>query len=173
MELVLKHLRSSTMVTTQLHIALAWCQRHAGISNPLLEFPATPLPPLETSFLPNLRTYLASTKSALNLENSHVTPSQRTGDFHLLDRVLQSNQLTSRQIRQIKSSKYTPSLTWLQLSELILTSPFSVVNPVYSPANQHNIKSGKNVRTAPPHGQCGGSLVPCGAIPSRENYINH
>jgi hypothetical protein len=50
MELVLKHSRSSTIVTTQIHIALAWCQRHAGISNPRLEFPATTLPHLETSF---------------------------------------------------------------------------------------------------------------------------
>jgi hypothetical protein len=73
----------------------------------------------------------------------------------------------------VSSSKYTPSLTGLQLSELILTSPYSVVSPVYSPANQQNIKSGKNVRTPPPHGQFGGSLVPCGAIPSRENYVNH
>jgi hypothetical protein len=48
-----------------------------------------------------------------------------------------------------------------------------VVNPVYSPANQQNMKSSKNVRTPPAHGQFGGSLVPCGATPSREKYINH
>jgi hypothetical protein len=65
-----------TMVTTQLHIALAWCQRHAGISTPILEFPATTLPHLETSFFLSLRTYLASTKSAIILENSHITPHQ-------------------------------------------------------------------------------------------------
>jgi hypothetical protein len=74
MELVLKHSRSSSTVTTQLHTALAWCPRHTGISNPILEFPATTLPHLETSFFPGLRTYLASIKSALILENSHVTP---------------------------------------------------------------------------------------------------
>jgi hypothetical protein len=56
---------------------------------------------------------------------------------------------------------------------LILTSPSSVVSPVYSPANQQIMKSGKNVRTPPPHGQFGGKLVPCGAIQSLENYINH
>jgi hypothetical protein len=73
MELMLKNSRSSTLVTTQLHIALAWYQRHAGISTPILDLPATTLPHLETSFFPSLRTYLASTKSALILENSHVT----------------------------------------------------------------------------------------------------
>jgi hypothetical protein len=104
-----------------------------------------------------------------------------------MDRVLQSNQFTSRQIRQVNycrlvlqvhtvsdlatalgtltdisliksqagksgksttavfSSKYTPSLTWLQLSELILTPPSSVASPVLFPANQQNMKSGKNV----------------------------
>jgi hypothetical protein len=88
MELVLKHLRSSTMVTTQLHIALAWSQRLSGTSQPILEFPAIALPRLETSFFPSLRRYLASTKSRLILETSHVTPLQRVGDFHLMDRVL-------------------------------------------------------------------------------------
>jgi hypothetical protein len=34
------------------------------------------------------------------------------------------------------------------------------------------MKSDKNVRTPPPDGQFGGRLLPCGAIPSRENYIN-
>ena len=50
MELVLKHFRSSTMVSTQLNIALAWCQRMSGISKPLLEYPSIQLPHLETSF---------------------------------------------------------------------------------------------------------------------------
>jgi hypothetical protein len=101
MELVLKHSRSSTMVTTQLHIALAWRQRYAGISTPILEFPAKTLPHLVSSFFTSLRTYPASTKSVLILENSHVTPLQQIGDFHLMDRALQSSQFTSRQIRQI------------------------------------------------------------------------
>jgi hypothetical protein len=108
--------RSSTMVTAQLlHIALAWCQRHAGISTPILEFPATTLPHLETYFFPGLRTYLTSTKSALILESSHVKPLQRTVEFHLIDRVLQSNKFTSKKSDKsttaVSPSKYTPSLT--------------------------------------------------------------
>ena len=101
MELVLKHFRSSTMVTTQLHIALAWCQRMSGISKPILEFPSITLPHLETSFFPSLRAYLSSTNSALVLEKSHVTPLQRIGDFHLMDRVLEYGQFRPREIRLI------------------------------------------------------------------------
>jgi hypothetical protein len=79
-----------------------------------------------------------------------------------LDRVLQSNQFTSRQIRQVNYCRlflqvHTVSV---QLSELILTSPSSVVSPVSSPANQQNMTSGKNVRTPPPHGKFGERLVP-------------
>jgi hypothetical protein len=39
-ELALIHFRANTMVTTQLHIALAWCQRMSGISHPILEAPS-------------------------------------------------------------------------------------------------------------------------------------
>jgi hypothetical protein len=142
------------MVTAQLLIALAWCQRHAGISTPLLEFPATTLPHLEKSFFPSLRTYLASTKSALILENSQVSPLQRTGDFHLWTesyKVINSPaDKFGKSSTAVSSSKYAPSLTWLQLSELKLTSPSSVVSPVCSPENKQNMKSDKNVRTPPP-----------------------
>ena len=101
MELVLKHFRSSTMVSTQLNIALAWCQRMSGISKPILEYPSIQLPHLETSFFPSLRAYLSSTNSALILENTHVVPLQRIGDFHLMDRVLECNQFSPRKIRLI------------------------------------------------------------------------
>jgi hypothetical protein len=101
MELVLKHLRCPTMVNTQLHIALAWCQRMCGTSTPILEFPTIELPHLETTFFPSLREYLKSTDAALVLETTHITPLQRIGDFHLMDSVLQSNHFTPRQIRLI------------------------------------------------------------------------
>lgn len=83
-ELVLKHFCSTTLVNSQLHIALAWCQRVCGISQPILEFPGIALPHLETPFFPSLRKYLHSTNAALMLEQTHVTPLQRIGDFHLL-----------------------------------------------------------------------------------------
>jgi hypothetical protein len=57
--------------------------------------------PLGNFLFSSLWTYLASTKSALILENSPITTHQRTGDFHLMGRVLQSNQFTDRQIRQV------------------------------------------------------------------------
>jgi hypothetical protein len=76
MELILKHLWSSTMVTTQLHIALAWCQRMYGISKLIFEFPSIKLTHLETSFSLSLRAYLSSTSSALILEKPHVTASK-------------------------------------------------------------------------------------------------
>jgi hypothetical protein len=100
-ELVLKHFRANTMVTTQLHIALAWCQRMSGISHPILEAPSILLPHLETSFFPSLRAYLSDTQSALVLETSQIPPLQRAGDFHLMDRVLQGVHFKPRQIRLI------------------------------------------------------------------------
>jgi ribonuclease HI len=101
MELVLKHLRSNTLVTTQVHIALAWCQRLCGTSLPILEFPSRDLPHLETTFFPSLRQYLADTSSSLILEHTNVTPIQRVGDFHLMDSVLNSGVFSSQQIRWI------------------------------------------------------------------------
>jgi hypothetical protein len=96
MELVLKHFRSSTMVSTQLNIALAWCQRMSGISKPILEYPSIHLPHLETSDFPSLRAYLSSTNSASILENAHIVPLQRIGDFHLKDSGLECNQFSPR-----------------------------------------------------------------------------
>jgi hypothetical protein len=60
-ELVLKHFRSTSMVNTQLHIALAWCQRMSGIFSHILEVPSITLPRLETTFFPSLRAYLSAT----------------------------------------------------------------------------------------------------------------
>jgi hypothetical protein len=56
-KLVLKHFRANTMVTTQLHIALAWCQRMSGVFHPIPEAPSILLPHLETSFFPSLLAY--------------------------------------------------------------------------------------------------------------------
>jgi hypothetical protein len=100
-ELVLTHFRANTMVTTQLHIALAWCQRMSGISHPILEAPSILLPRLETSFFPSLRAYLSDSQSALVLETPHIPPLQRAGDFHLMDRVLECVHFKPRQIRLI------------------------------------------------------------------------
>jgi hypothetical protein len=99
-ELVLTHFRANTMVTTQLHIAVAWCQRMSGISHPILDAPSILLPQLETSFFPSLRAYLSDAQSALVLETSHI-PLQRAGDFHLMDRVFECEQLKPRNIRLI------------------------------------------------------------------------
>jgi hypothetical protein len=95
-ELVLKNFRSTTMVNTQLHIALAWCQRVSGISQPILEFPGIALPHLDTTFFPNLRKYLHSTDAALMLEQTHVTPLQRIGDFHLMNKVMHQSRFTEQ-----------------------------------------------------------------------------
>jgi hypothetical protein len=88
-ELVLKHSRANTIVTTQLHIALVWCQSMSGISHPILEVPSILLPHLETPFCPSLRAYLSDTKSALLLESFYIPPLQRARDFHLMGRVLE------------------------------------------------------------------------------------
>jgi hypothetical protein len=84
------------MVTTQLHIALAWCQRVSGISHPILEAPSILLPHLETSCFPSLRAYLSDTQSAI------VPSLQRAGKFRLKDRVLECEHFKPRQIRLIK-----------------------------------------------------------------------
>jgi hypothetical protein len=75
------------------------CQRMSGTSKPVLEVPSIPLPHLETTFFPSLRTYITSTASALIVERSHVTPLQRIGDFHLMDHILQCDEFTPRHIR--------------------------------------------------------------------------
>jgi hypothetical protein len=113
-ELVLKHSRANTMVTTQLHITLAWCQRMSGISHPILEAPSILLPHLETSFLPSLRVYLSDTQSALVLETSHIPPLQLAGDFHLMDREsanISNDRRSASLITADSFSKFTRSQT--------------------------------------------------------------
>jgi hypothetical protein len=173
---VLKHSRSSTMVATQLHIALARCQRHVGISTPILEFTATTLPHLETSFSSGLTTYLASTKSTLILEklSRHASSTNRRLPLNgprPAKVIISPTDKSDKSTTAVSSSKFTPvSDLAAAFGTHILTSPSSEVSPVSSPTNQ---QTSKTVRTPPPHGQFGGRLVSCGAIQSRKICIDH
>jgi hypothetical protein len=98
---LLKHSRSSTMVTAQLHIHWRSVNDTSGY------------PPQYWSSLPRLCPTWKHPFSVVcglfwlpqnphsSSKNCHVTPLQRIGDFHLMDRVLQSNQFTNRQYRQV------------------------------------------------------------------------
>jgi hypothetical protein len=100
-ELVLKHLRTPSGINDHLRIALSWIQRLSGTSYSILEKPSIPLPHLETVFFPSLRSYLASTNSRFELQDTYSTPRQRINDSHLMDLVLSSRMFAPRQIRLI------------------------------------------------------------------------
>lgn len=148
MELVLKHFRSSTMVSTQLNIALAWCQRMSGISKPILEYPSIQLPHLETSFFPSLRAYLSSTNSALILENTHVVPLQRIGDLHLI-------------LQRSKRIKISPSALILENTSITASS---TVRSAFFLADLMTWKFIRNVHVLPRLGRSGERHVPSGAL---------
>jgi hypothetical protein len=75
----IERFRLNTMITTQLHISLAWCQRMSRISNPIVEIPFIALPHQETTFFPSSRAFFFSDAlSILKLESSSIPTLRQT-----------------------------------------------------------------------------------------------
>jgi hypothetical protein len=63
----LKHWRTDTMISRMLRIDLAWSQWQSGLSRPIINATATPLPHLECCWLRSLRNFLQYSTSQLHV----------------------------------------------------------------------------------------------------------
>jgi hypothetical protein len=95
----LKFWRTDGEAGSLLRIALSWNQLMAGISWPILQNVTTPLPHLETKWMPSLRDFRSSINSEIELDNSFLYSIQREHDFHIMDRVLDSGKFKPREVR--------------------------------------------------------------------------
>ena len=84
-----------------LRIATAWNQNMAGTGSSILTDVSTPLPHLETKWIPSLRTFLHSINGSLELDHTYVPALQREHDFHIMDIVLSQATYTPRELRLI------------------------------------------------------------------------
>ena len=82
-------------------IALAWFQVQAGVSFPILGNPDRTLPQLESKWFESLRTFLATIRANIVIED-FVTPAlQRLHDFVIMDAVQASGLFSDAEIRRI------------------------------------------------------------------------
>jgi hypothetical protein len=105
------HLRQGGRASALLRIAIDWCQLLAGVSYPILSFPARRIPHAETCWITTLRDNLRIHHLSLNLTSTWCDLPQRAGDFHLMDRLGPLHTpLQSRRLNQCR--------LWLHVSRL-------------------------------------------------------
>ena len=83
-----------------LRVTMAWLQKSAGTSTPILEDTHTRLPHLEAKWISSIRTYLGTINSHLNLTGILMPKLQRQQDAYIMDIVL-SMRLRPAEVRRI------------------------------------------------------------------------
>jgi hypothetical protein len=78
----LKFWRTDFEASQLLRIALAWNQYMAGTGTSILLDVSTPLPHLETKWIPSLRGFLNSIDGSIELDNPYIPLPQREHDFY-------------------------------------------------------------------------------------------
>ena len=97
----LKYWRSPCQAGQLLRHSTAWAQYALGISKSFLMDVHNPLPHMEVKWLASLRNYLHHINGLIELDNDYVPSTERLHDFHLMDKVLRSEQFTAAEIRLI------------------------------------------------------------------------
>jgi hypothetical protein len=97
----MRHWRSDKSISKLLRITVAWCQFSLGTGVPFLQDMNRELPHFESKWLKGLRCFLRHINGYIVLDDDHVPPLQRKGDFHLMDKVIDSQQFTFSQIKKI------------------------------------------------------------------------
>ena len=97
----LKYWRSPSQAGKLLRIAVAWTQYTIGTSVSFLTDTNTPLPHMEVKWLKSLRDYLREIHGSIQLDNDYIPGLERVHDHHIMDAIIQSNQFTPKEIRQL------------------------------------------------------------------------
>ena len=97
----LKYWRSPSQAGKLLRIAVAWTQYSIGTSVSFLTDTTTPLPHMEVKWLQSLREYLRYVQGSIQLDNAYIPSLERAHDHHIMDAIIQSNQFTPQEIKQL------------------------------------------------------------------------
>ena len=118
--LFLRNWRQQTVAGQLLKNVVAWAQFTTGMASPILETPSMSLPHLESKWLASLRNYLASINAALHVDVTGLPPLEREHDGYLMERIIQSQQFTDKDIVRLNYCRLF--LNAVTLSDLTDTS---------------------------------------------------
>jgi hypothetical protein len=97
----LKFWRTDFKASNLLRIATAWNQSMAGTGVSVLTDVSTPLPHLETQWIPSLHGFLHSINGSIELDDAYIPAWQREHDFYIMDVVLADSSYSPSNIRRI------------------------------------------------------------------------
>jgi hypothetical protein len=97
----LRQWRKRSQVGRLFRCVLSWLRLSVGVSFPVLEQPTQALPHDESKWLSSLRSFLATQKLSIHLDEPGIPPLQRTHDSYLMDHILQSNHCTAAEVRKL------------------------------------------------------------------------
>ena len=113
----MRHWRQRSATGQLMRCALAWTQMTAGTSYSILKNVTTALPHLESKWLSSLRTFLASIKASLIVDDPGIPPLQRVNDRYVMDEILASQQFTPAQLRRLNYCRlYLQAVTLADLT---------------------------------------------------------
>jgi hypothetical protein len=126
----LKLWQTDTMISRMLQIDLAWSRWQSGLSRPILNDTATPLPHLECRWLHSLQNFLQYTNDQLHVNQPFVQPIERIGGFHIMDYAIQSGRFDEEALRIINYCRlYLHATT---VSELFNTDGTSMLPDMFA-----------------------------------------
>ena len=105
------HMHQGGRASSMLHISLDWCQIIAGVSYPILRHPNKHVPHKERCWIINLRQFLKQNNLAIDLTTTWIEPTQREGDFHLMEKL-------GPPYSKLLSTRINYCRLWLRVSRL-------------------------------------------------------
>ncbi len=128
-QLLIKHLRCPSECQQMLNINLAWAQLGTGMGFPILGHPNKHIPHLECAWLSSLRDGLNMVDGSIEMATTHVVPSQRASDSHLMDGICDSQLFSNTQIRKINACRLYLQVTLV--SDISTTCGRTVLTSYY------------------------------------------
>lgn len=95
----IKHWRTNTDVSKMLRVAVSWAQWQAGTEASILFHVDTPLPHLESRWIPSLRNYLKSIHGSIQLDQSFVPTVERDGDCYIMELAMASDSFSQDDLK--------------------------------------------------------------------------
>ena len=109
----LRQWRLNSCVGRLLKCSIAWLQLSVGVSYPVLEQPARPLPHMESLWLASMRQFLALTNTAIQLDDPCLPALQRENDAYIMDMILHCNHYTPNEIKKLNYCRLHANITLL------------------------------------------------------------
>jgi len=98
--LFVKHWRDNGPVGDFLRHLVNWAQYISGTSKPIMG-DSNDLPHIPANILQATRKYMRTVKVTMEVDSVDIPPTQRQGDFHLMDRAVQSRVFKAAALRRI------------------------------------------------------------------------